>query len=256
MVVEGGSILLIHGSAPFHESGRVPDARAGFYADFNFYSELAAGFEKLGWKTVRYSKPGVSDEGVDFSAYCKTDLENISLQLNSIWEAMPSDRPRIVFAWSEGSLHVPLLPMKEIDGVILLGGISTNISEVFLWQSENKQWMIQFLKDVSTMPRDTMIGLDRPAGRLADECALPDNWRRFWRYRSLPCLVIHGEADAEVSVQQAANWGRFLPNHRIEFVLGKGRNHAFGIGKDHGAAEIVRISSAWLASLKAEYQNE
>jgi hypothetical protein len=69
-----GSILLIHGSAPFNEDGNVPDSRAGRYQKTDFYLKLARSLETNGWNVVRYSKPGVSMEAVDFNEYSKTDI--------------------------------------------------------------------------------------------------------------------------------------------------------------------------------------
>ena len=50
-------------------------------------------------------------------------------QLQQIWTNLPDGR-RIVFAWSEGTLYVRALPLSQMSGVILLGGIATNIGDV------------------------------------------------------------------------------------------------------------------------------
>lgn len=245
-----GSILLIQGSAPFDCDGNVPDKRAGRYQKTNFYLNLASSLEAMGWKVFRYSKPGVTQAGIDFNEYKKTDLSVLGKQLNNIWGTMPKDQPRIVFAWSEGSLHVHLLPMREIDGVVLLGGISTNIRDVVLSQAKNAQDRKNTeneLSQVPTMAREEMLGLDRPAGRLIDEFNMKDNWIYFSDFPLTRMLVLHGDADQEVSVAQAYEWKKHLPKNNIEIEIGSGLNHSFGAGDVHGAAKIVELISSWWA---------
>ena len=176
-----GSILLIHGSAPFNEDGLVPDVRAGKYAKTQFYKNLALELEKQGWSVVRYSKPGVFHDHIDFQIYKTTDVRVLGQQLQDVWNHLPKYSPRLVFAWSEGSLHVSTLPMHEIDGVILVGAISTNIRDVILNQAGDHRTEVENqLKQIRRAPRDEMLGLDRPAGRLVDELVpLPLNSFRF-----------------------------------------------------------------------------
>ena len=241
-----GSILLIHGSAPFNKDGRVPDSRAGKYAKMAFYKDLSDELERFGWKTFRYNKTGVTNHKVDYSKYKKTDLSHLKNQLNEIWKSIPKDKPRFVFAWSEGSLHISQLPMDEIDGVVILGGISTNIRDVILWQARNeKSKMLEQLKEIEKMPREKMLGLDRPVGRLLDELRMKNNWQYFESYGSLPILVIHGEADVEVPIDQAYTWKRKLPDNSIKLLTQKERNHTFGLGDSHGAKEIANAIHKW-----------
>ena len=56
----------------------------------------------------------------------KIDHEAIIEQLNRLFQLMPKDKPRVVFCWSGGSLHVPHLPLAEAQAVIIVGGLSTN----------------------------------------------------------------------------------------------------------------------------------
>ena len=224
--VPRGSILLIHGSAPFDLDGRIPmEGLDTPYARDHFYRDLARAFRGAGWKVLRHSKPGVSRGGIDKALYAETDLALLGRQLRNLWRFLPGGGPRIVFAWSEGSLHVRMLPLDEIDGVILLGGIATNIADVIAWQGGPSKE--EFVQRLAGMGRHEMIGLDRPVGRLADELALPDNWKTFEAQEDLPILVLHGEADGEVPAGQAVIWAERLPESDLTVAIEAGFDHRF-----------------------------
>ena len=127
---EIGHILLIHGSAPFNRDGQLPIKGKGIYSKIAFFKKIADELEKKGWRVVRYSKFGVYHDRVNFDEYKKTDLTQIMAQLRAIWSKVPKTGPRIVFGWSEGTLHATLLDKSQMDAIILLGGISTNIKDI------------------------------------------------------------------------------------------------------------------------------
>jgi len=242
-----GTILLIHGSAPFNEDGNVPDARAGRYHQTNFYKFLSEELEKRSWKVVRYSKPGVYQDHIDFNIYKTTDIKVLGKQLCQVWDTLPKNTPRLVFAWSEGSLHVATLPMNQIDGVVLLGAISTNIYDVMLSQEDNQRDSVENqLKQILHTPRDEMLGLDRPAGRLIDELKIHANWKTFGSLKkNVPMLVLHGELDREVPLSQAMLWKDKLPEKSITLIIGKGKNHILGDGEQNGAKFIANSIDEW-----------
>ena len=78
--------------------------------------------------SVKYFALG--DDEIDYSEYATTDFAVLAGQLRNLWRFLPAEGPRIVFAWSEGTLHVRALLIGEIDAVVLLGGISTNIGDI------------------------------------------------------------------------------------------------------------------------------
>lgn len=243
-----GSILLIHGSAPFDANGNVPHEGAGRYKNTNFYRDLAVDLEARGWRVFRYSKPGVGKSSVDFENYKNTDMETIGKQLNSLWAAMPQDQPRFIFAWSEGSLHVHLLPFQEAQGIVLLGGVSTNLKSVILSQAKSpteRQEIEKQLKEVLKLKRDAMVGLDRPAGRLVDEFGMADNWTFFAGKNTPPMLILHGGSDNEVPASEASEWQNKIKNGNVKTVVLRGRNHMLGLGESNGAAQVVEEISSW-----------
>jgi len=239
-----GSILLIHGSAPFNVNGRIPvPGIQSPYAKTDFYKDLSAALRAAGWSVLRYTKPGVYRARLDRDAYALTDYALLARQLRNMWRFLPRDRPRLVFAWSEGSLHVRALPMNQVDGVVLLGGISTNIGAVI--QAQGGPSPATLKKMLASKKRTDMLGLDRPVGRLLDELAMSDNTTTFAPHRRLPLLVLHGTADREVPVAQARKWKALLPGHRITVVEGKGRDHRFMLPGNYDVTEIVRHISRW-----------
>ncbi len=239
-----GSVLLIHGSAPFNVNGRIPvPGLKSPYAKSEFYKDLSEALRAAGWSVLRYAKPGVHRGRLDRKAYALTDYALLARQLRSLWRFLPRGRPRLVFAWSEGSLHVRALPMSQVDGVVLLGGISTNIAVVV--QAQGGPPPAALRKMLTPKKRTDMVGLDRPVGRLLDELAMSDNYSTFAPYRKLPVLVLHGAADREVPVDQARKWKTLLPGHRITVVEGKGRDHRFMLPGTYDVAELVRQISRW-----------
>src|SRR4030042_2736464 len=80
-----GSILLVHGSAPFNLDGRIPIESDSPYARTVFYRDLSKGLHTAGWSTLRYNKPGVHDDRVDGREYATSDFEVLGKQLVSLW---------------------------------------------------------------------------------------------------------------------------------------------------------------------------
>jgi len=220
-----GTILLIHGSAPFNLDGVIPGASRDMrYASEPFFRDLSIRLRAKGWGVARYSKPGVSDTRVNFNEYRRTSYKRLSRQLQQIWTNLPSGR-RIVFAWSEGTLYPRALPLSQMSGVILLGGIATNIGDVIAAQvGPGSSQMKQML--MSRDPLD-MLGTDRPVGRLLEELALEDNWKAFLPYPNLPMLILHGGKDEEVNVQQARAWREHLHNHKLTVRIGDTLDHRY-----------------------------
>lgn len=244
-----GTILLVHGSAPFNQNGRVPWKTESVYSRVEFFRLLASKLNQDGWDTVRYSKPGVALETIDFDTYKKTDFAMLLGQLKRIWATMPSDKPRIIFAWSEGSLLATHLPLADMDALIILGGISTNIKEAILAQASSlpqRQQIETQLRGLAGKKREEMLGIERPAGRLIDELALPDNWTLLKEYPRLPVFVLHGEADKEVPLSQARIWKEKLPKNPIVVQIRKNGNHMYGQQDNDGSLELGRTINDWL----------
>ena len=239
-----GSVLLIHGSAPFNVDGRIPvPGLESPYARSDFFKDLSAALVAAGWSVLRYAKPGVHADRLDRAAYARTDYARLALQLRNLWRFMPADRPRLVFAWSEGSLHVRALPLKQVDGVVLLGGISTNIGAVVVAQGGPPPAALK--KILAAKKRTEMLGLDRPVGRMLDELVMGDNYATFAGYPKLPLLVLHGAADREVPLDQARGWQKALPGHLITVVEGDGRDHRFMLPGKYDVSELVVQITRW-----------
>lgn len=220
-----GTILLIHGSAPFNVDGVIPGASRDLrYVSEPFFRDLSIRLRAKGWAVARYSKPGVSDTRINFNDYRRTSYRCLCQQLQQIWTNLPNGK-RIVFAWSEGTLHGRALPLSQMSGVILLGGIATNIGDVIAAQGgPDSSQMKQML--MSRDPLD-MLGMDRPVGRLLEELELEDNWKVFLPYPNLPLLILHGGKDEEVNVQQARTWREQLPNHKLTVRIGDTLDHRY-----------------------------
>ena len=241
-----GRVLLIHGSAPFNVDGRIPvPGLESPYAKSDFYKDLSAALVARGFSVLRYAKPGVDPHSLDREEYAGTDYARLALQLQNLWRNfMPRTRPRLVFAWSEGSLHVRALPLSEVDGVVLLGGISTNIGAVV--QAQGGPPPAALKAALSKKKRTEMLGLDRPVGRMLDELAMADNHATFAPFPRLPLLVLHGAADREVPVDQARVWKKALPKHPVTVVEGVGRDHRFMLPGKYDVTELAGQIGRWV----------
>ena len=242
-----GSILLIHGSAPFNIDGRIPlDGVDSPYAREPFYRDLACRFVAAGWGVLRYNKPGVATDQINPAAYSSTDLRTLTGQLVDLWHLLPADIPRVVFAWSEGTLHVRALPLDEIDALILLGAIATNISDVI--EEQGGPLRLDLALELSSLDRTHMLGLDRPVGRLVDELALEPNWAAFVAHPNLPILVLHGAADREVPCSQATVWQNKLRDHDISVVVRQGFDHRYMPSGEYDLDPLTETVVSWLSN--------
>lgn len=247
-----GTILLIHGSGPFNIDGRIPIETGSIYSKISFYKHLAISLNQNGWSVVRYSRPGVRRNFIDFNRYKITDLDIIGQQLNCIWKKLPANSKKVIFAWSEGSLHASLLPLKQAYAVILLGGIATNIKNVIISQAKREGALEEVQKlfnNLDDIPRDKMLGIDRPAGRLTDEFNMRDNWTYYKQFKRLPILILHGDNDLEVPVDEAYIWAKKLPAHKITTWIKQGRGHTLGVNGTINAEYIAENIINWLDSL-------
>jgi pimeloyl-ACP methyl ester carboxylesterase len=242
-----GSILLVHGSAPFNLDGRIPIDSDSPYARTAFYRDLSRGLRTAGWSTLRYNKPGVHEDRVEVSEYATSDFDVLGKQLVTLWAILPTERPRIVFAWSEGSLHVRALPMHEVDAVALLGGIATTIGDVIRAQGGPSRDQLQ--GELAGKDRREMFGIDRPVGRMLDELAFMDNWRAFSGPQSPPLLILHGDQDREVPVTQVKVWEDRLPNHHVKVVIGRGYDHRFMPQDVYDPMLVAKEITSWLDGL-------
>ncbi|PKK88555.1 MAG: hypothetical protein CVV64_18305 [Candidatus Wallbacteria bacterium HGW-Wallbacteria-1] len=258
-----GTILMIHGTAPMNIDGLVPlqelqskiqKADPDHYLSRTVYRELSDHLNELGWDTVRYTRTGVYDDNVSFDEYGKTDLKNIMDQLKGIFEAMPADKPRIVFAWSGGTVHALQMPLEKADALILLGAIATRRTDLHKFSPipEEQKMAIQAQLDEILQQRETavraeMLNFDMPYGRFYDEEDLNENWTYLKQFPKLPTLILHGKKDAEVNFTQAELWKDNLPECNIVTLLEENRNHAWGsVGNSAEMADLARDMDKWL----------
>ena len=240
-----GAFLLIHGSAPFNADGTVPStANDTPYSRDPFFRDLAAFLRDRGFLVVRYAKPGVHVDRIEPSVYAQTDFKCLAEQIRAVARHLPRTHPRLVLAWSEGTLHVRALPLREFDGVVLLGGIATNLSDVITAQGGPPR--AELSRQVAAMKRNEMIGVDRPAGRVVDELALDDNWKEFARFPHLRVLVLHGGADREVPPSQAATFRAHLPQEQATVVVYAGLDHRFMPQGRYDLSALQKAVGDWL----------
>lgn len=259
-----GTILLIHGTAPQNIDGQISVPKAHehlnktdpeHYMIKKTYRKLSKHLNKLGWNTVRYTRLGVYSQNINLIEYGQTDLKNIVDQLKAIWAMIPSNRPRVAFAWSGGSVHVLQLPLKQADAIIILGGIATKRTDIFKLRAKNEKESIEVQKYLSNVlsqegkiSRTTMLGSDMPYGRFYDENNLNDNWTYLKDHKSLPVLILHGDMDKEVDLSQAKLWNKNLPQNKIKTIIKAKGNHAYGTqGNQPDMKDLAVTMNTWLS---------
>jgi fermentation-respiration switch protein FrsA (DUF1100 family) len=248
-----GLILLIHGAAPLNKDGRIPVSDDIIYARTTMYKDLAEALNALGWDVARYSKYGVYDESINYEQYKSTDMALILKQLKEIWKKLPKDKPLVVFAASEGTLHAPQLPLNETKAVVLLGAVATNIRDIFLEQAGTEQEKIIMqgrIDNAFKMHRDEMWGKSHPAGRIVDELNLKPNWTYYEKFQDTPILILHGENDKEVGFYQSKIWKEKLPKNNITVISRPKGNHVFGIGEGFDAKYLANTIDEWLSHIE------
>jgi pimeloyl-ACP methyl ester carboxylesterase len=258
-----GTILLLHGTAPMNIDGYVPieelqekikAAAPEHYLCSTVYRDLAQALNRAGWNTVRYTRTGVYDSHVDFDEYKKTDLNNIMTQISSIFDAIPSDKPRVVFAWSGGSVHALQMPLAKADALILLGAIATKRTDLHNYtpMPEEQKKAVQaqldeILEKKGSAERREMLNYDMPFGRFYDENDLDENWTYLSNYPELPTLILHGENDKEVDISQARLWKSNLPECNITAIFREKANHAWGCAANSpDTDDLAAVMDSWL----------
>lgn len=243
-----GSILLVHGTSTMDLDGNMPNCGPEYpLGSMSLYKRLSEILTNGGWSTLHYTRRGVSKDSVDSDEYMKVDHDAIVDQLKRLFNLMPNDKPRIILCWSGGSLHIPHLPLEEVQGAIIVGGLCTNrfhnaqlkTEDLNLWKESCQEF-----EEFENMTYEEMLkinrlnGSDGPLLRFWQELRLKDNWTYFRKYINLPMLILHGLKDPEVPPTQARLWKQLLPYHNITVVEKPNGNHFCGNDKENGA-EVV-----------------
>jgi len=261
-----GTILLIQGTAAQNIDGQLPDEKIQkivkekdptHYIIQSTYKNLSEKLNELGWDTVRYTRTGVYQDHVDYEEYKKTDLKNIMDQLSSIWKELPKDKPRIIFAWSGGSVHASLLPLEEASAVILLGAFSTKRVDVYRLRLKTPEETLKFENELKVLlsqeknqqKRNELEGPNYPFSRFFDENNLNENWTYYRKYPKLPMLILHGDRDEEVPLSQSKVWKEKLKKNDITLLIKPQANHAWGIAGNRPDMEDLAIEiNKWLST--------
>lgn len=261
-----GTILLIQGTAAQNIDGKLPDEKIQkflhekdptHYIIQTTYKNLSEKLNELGWNTVRYTRTGVYQDHIDYEEYKKTDLKNIMDQLNSIWKELPKNKPRIIFAWSGGTVHASLLPLEEASAVVLLGAISTKRTDVYRLRFKTPDEIQKFDSELKALlaqeknqqKRNELEGPNYPFSRFFDENNLNENWTFYKKYPKLPLLVLHGDRDEEVDLSQSKVWKEELKKNDITLLIKPQANHAWGIvGNQPDMGDLATEINKWLST--------
>lgn len=257
-----GSILLVHGTAPMDIDGNIPKCDSRYpLGCMSLYKRLSKVLNSGGWSTLRYTRSGVNHESINWNEYMKVDHNVIIEQLNRLFKKMPCEKPRIIFCWSGGSLHIPHLPLEEAQGVVILGGLCTNrIHNALLMTKDKNRWnkFHEEVEEFESMTYEEILKVNKPRGdgpliRFWQEIKLNDNWTYFRKHVKLPILILHGSDDTEVHLIQAHLWKQLLPYHNITVVEKPGGNHFLGNDNKTGAEIVGREILKWLDGLGLTY---
>ncbi|HCG6560539.1 TPA: hypothetical protein NJ652_004470 [Vibrio parahaemolyticus] len=257
---EGGeskaTILLIHGTAPIYFDGKIPACSTNYKLGcMPTYEMLANELTKRSFSTLRYLRDGVYQDEVRWDEYIDVDHYQIVTQLQTIVSEMPSDKPKVLFAFSGGSIHVSKLDLSDVAGVVIVGGLSTNRFHNAAMNVSNKEEWQDFQKEVESFKTLSEPEIDKinkpnwdgPLKRFWQEIMLNDNWTYFQKHVHIPMLILHGSDDVEVNKSQARLWKELLPFHNIKSVEINGGDHFLNTSYESGASIISREIESWVA---------
>jgi len=239
------AVLFVHGSGAVDRDGNA----AGFEMDA--YRQLAVALAESGIASFRFDKRGTGESGGDLSMASRDDLvEDLQYALETLRRQREVDAERIVLVGhSEGGYLAPILASEDetIAGLVLIAAAATSLDEVTLWQIETvlraqgaSQEQVElaleqeheyfaFVKSsVGEWADYTVADLQTAMPWLTDEAAqglastgLSLSWLRqhytadpaaVLAQVSCPVLVIHGDKDSQVPVEEAERIREVLEN--------------------------------------------
>ena len=248
------AILLIHGTAPIYYDGTIPGCSADYQLGTRpIYDMLTYELNQRSFSTVRYLREGVYKKQVNWEEYIKVDHYQIVSQIEKIVKEMPKNKPKILFAFSGGSIHLSQLDLSKIDGVVIVGGLCTNRFHNAALNMRNKGEWKRFQEEIERfrlLSEEEIDKINKPNGdgplkRFWQETMLKDNWVYFQKYVDLPILILHGSNDSEVHRSQASMWKALLPLHNIKYVEVDGGDHFLNTPEESGASIISCELDVW-----------
>ena len=239
------AVLFVHGSGAVDRDGNA----AGFEMDA--YRQLAVALAESGIASFRYDKRGTGESGGDFTTASRDDLvDDLQFALEALREQPEVDTGRIVLVGhSEGGYLAPIVAGEDdaVAGLVLIAGAAGSLDEITLWQIETalqgqgasqeqidlaleqEAEYFRFVKSsVGEWSDYTVADLREAMPWLTDETAeglasigLSLTWLRqhytadpaaVLALVSCPVLVIHGDKDSQVPVEEAERIREVLEN--------------------------------------------
>jgi len=273
------AVVLVHGSGPHDRDETIGPNKP--------FRDLAWGLASQGVAVLRYAKR-THEHGSKFAA-----LKTFTLQEETIDDARAavdllrnhkSINPNRIFVagHSLGALAAPRIAEQEpeLAGIILLAGNSRPLEDLIVEQfnyiyslkgelsAEDRQQLDKIKKQVERVKRKDLTA-ETPKAELPFSVPAP-YWLHLRDYNAaatagklkMPVLVVQGERDYQVTMDDFAGWQKALAGHKGAVLKSyPALNHLFmkGAGKakpdeyekpGHVIKEVVDDITAWISANK------
>ncbi len=278
------AIVLVPGSGPLDRDATMGGTKV--------FKDLAYGLASRGIAVLRFDKPLRVHADAWLAKHASTVTVDVETTLDAVaavsaLRARPEIDPARVYllGHSQGGLAAPRIAERatELAGLIVLGAPTRPFEDVLLGQFE---YLATLEDHYGSSAREALPALREAVARTKSPALTPDAPRRglplgipatFWldlrgyhpearaAHLGKPILVLQGEADFQVTMDDFAGWRRGLANRPfVRLASFPHLGHTFAdcgcamaspetyAAPGHVAAEVVEAIARWVAERVAE----
>jgi alpha-beta hydrolase superfamily lysophospholipase len=242
-------VVTITGSGLQDRDGSIPLVRG--YAIFR---EVADTLSRNGIAVLRMDDRGYGASGGSAAAATSADFaDDIGAGIAWLRRHPAIDGSRLgLIGHSEGGIIAPMIAARDtaLGGIVLLAAPSWRGRRVVEWQNA---YALERAPTVAPSARDSLLDVSM---RIVDSTLVRTPWGRFFaahdpldvarRVSAVPVLILHGETDRQVTVEQAqelATAFRAGGNRDVSVRTFPGANHLFLADPDGYWGHYTRLTS-------------
>lgn len=252
------AVVLVHGSGPNDRDETIGPNKP--------FKDLAWGLATRGIAVLRYEK-----RTKQYPLKCAEMIENFTVDDEAVDDALTAiealrgeeriDRERIfVLGHSLGGMLAPRIGTRDgkLAGLVLLAANTRNLPDMLLdqvryiasldgkiddteaKQIEEAEELVRKVKELDMAENEIVLG----ASKAYWEDLMEYDPVKTAKELSLPILILQGERDYQVTLEDFEGWKQGLTGEKVEFKTYPGLNHLFifGIGKST-PAEYLKASN-------------
>jgi dipeptidyl aminopeptidase/acylaminoacyl peptidase len=243
------AVVTITGSGLQDRDGSISLVRG-----YVIFREVADTLSRRGIAVLRMDDRGYGASGGSASAATSADFaDDIRAGLAWLRRHPAIDRSRLgLIGHSEGGIIAPMIAARDtaLAGVVLLAAPAWSGRRVVEWQNA---YALERAPTVAPSARDSLLDASM---RIVDSTLVRTPWGRFFathdplaaarRVAAVPVLILHGETDRQVTVEQAQELAaafRAGGNGDVSVRTFPGANHLFLADPDGYWGHYTRLTS-------------